>query len=108
MSPVTDYVRQRNQEIGAILAQARQQQQRTVTECAAILATSRRRYRAIERGEVGVAVAELELLLHYLDIPPQAIWQQHGGTAVPRVIHLHPGEMVQLLITADANTTARP
>lgn len=64
-----DFLKQRNREIGAILAKARLLQRRTVTECAELLKTSRRRYNAMERGEVGISIAETELLLQYLDVP---------------------------------------
>jgi len=88
----------RNREIGAILAQARHRQQRTITDCATLLETSRRRYRAIEQGEVGVEVAELELLLRYLEIPPHLIWPASSASGVPcRVIRLQPGQIVQVI-----------
>ncbi len=90
MSSKLDHLAERNREIGTLLADARQQQQRSVSECAALLGTSRRRYRAIERGDIGVEVAELELLMGYLDVPLQAIWKEWGSQAVRRVVRLGP------------------
>jgi hypothetical protein len=89
---------QRNREIGAILAHARQRQQRTITECAAVLATSRRRYRAIERGDIGVEVAELEVLLPYLGIPGQVIWGNwESEVASQHVIRIRAGDVLRII-----------
>jgi transcriptional regulator with XRE-family HTH domain len=95
-------LQRRNQELGSLLAEARQQQERSVSECAALLGTSRRRYRAIERGEVGVNASELEFLMHYLDIPATRIWHD----VLPRtevhqvVIQARPGERIQVTVDA--------
>ena len=71
-----------------------------LTECAAALATSRRRYSAIERGEVAVSAAELELLMEYLEIPAHLLWQ---GERSPSGIHhlvvqAPPGKTVQVVV----------
>ena len=108
MASKSEQVVQRNREIGTLLAHARQQQQRSVTDCAALLGTSRRRYRAIERGEIGVEVAELELLVCYLDIPLQAIWKQRSGQAVGRVVRIRPGEVVQVMAEERAVQDGQP
>jgi len=63
-----DFLQERNREIGAALEEARLLQRKTVTECAALLKTSRRRYNAMERGEIAISIAEMELLLQYLKI----------------------------------------
>ena len=97
MASKLDQLAQRNREIGTLLADARQQQQRSVSECAALLGTSRRRYRAIERGEIEVEAAELELLVGYLDVPLQAMWKERDSLAVRRVVRLGPGEVVQVI-----------
>jgi len=108
VATTSEQLAQRNREIGALLTHARQQQQRSVTDCAALLGTSRRRYRAIERGEIGVEVAELELLVGYLDIPFQAIWKEPSGQVVRRVIHIRPGEVVQVMADASTVSDAQP
>jgi hypothetical protein len=98
VTTTSERLAQRNREIGAILAHARQRQQRTITECAAVLATSRRRYRAIERGDIGVEVAELEVLLPYLGIPAQVIWGSlEPGVAPQQVIRIRAGEVLQVV-----------
>ncbi len=102
MASTSERLQTRNREIGAILAEARQRQHRTVTECAGLLGTSRRRYGAVERGEVGVSAAELELLLEYLEVPPQAVWQElrpqvERGRVILRV---PAGETVRLIVEA--------
>ena len=99
MASKPEQLNERNREIGALLAQVRCQQQRSVTECAALLGTSRRRYRAIERGEIGVEAAELEVLAHYLDVPMRTMWQEDGEQPVRRVITIRPGEV--LYVRAD-------
>jgi len=55
------------------------------------------RDRAIERGEIGVEAAELELLVGYLDVPLQAMWKERDSLAVRRVVRLGPGEVVQVI-----------
>lgn len=55
----------RNQEIGQRLLTAREQQRRSVRECASLLGTSRRRYAAIERGETWFSFQTIRNLTHY-------------------------------------------
>jgi len=100
VTTTSERLAQRNREIGAVLAHARQRQQRTITECAAVLATSRRRYRAIERGDIGVEVAELEVLLSYLDIPARVIWgnvEPEIASQHVHVIRIRAGEVLQVV-----------
>jgi transcriptional regulator with XRE-family HTH domain len=73
---IEDEFQRRNREIGEVIAEARRRKQRSVTECAGILATSRRRYNAIERGEVPVNVVELETLARYLEVPLAEMWRE--------------------------------
>lgn len=100
MTTVASRLQRRNQEIGSVLAQAREQQHRSVTECAAALATSRRRYSAIERGEVAVSAAELELLMEYLEIPARLLWQgERSPSGVHHlVVQAPPGKTVQVVV----------
>jgi transcriptional regulator with XRE-family HTH domain len=100
MSTVANHLQRRNQEIGSVLAQARQQQHRSVTECAAVLATSRRRYSAIEQGAVAVSAAELELLMEYLEIPARQLWQnEHSPSGIHHlVVQAPPGKTVQVVV----------
>jgi transcriptional regulator with XRE-family HTH domain len=88
----------RNQELGHILATAREQQRRSVREWAALLGTSRRRYRAIERGEVGITVAEFAVMAEFLslslrDVLSRATAHQEDERLVVRV---RPGDRVQV------------
>jgi transcriptional regulator with XRE-family HTH domain len=93
-------LQQRNQEIGVMLQRARVQQHRSVSECAMLLGTSRRRYSAIERGEVGISAAELEILLSFLDLPLQTMWNNPEQALMARqvVIKAQPGETVQFVV----------
>jgi predicted transcriptional regulator len=103
---VTEQVQQRNKEIGELLAQVRQQQRRSITECAAVVGTSRRRYRAIEHGEVGIEVAELESLMVYLDIPGHMVWQNlEPARTHHRIVRIQPDEMVQIIVQNTAGET---
>ncbi len=100
MPTVAERLQRRNQEIGSLLAQARKLQHRSVTECAALLATSRRRYSAIERGDAAVSVAELELLMSYLDIPIQVVWKrEHLRAEVQHIlVQALPGKTLQVVV----------
>src|SRR5205823_3888866 len=95
MIKVLEHLHRRDREIGAALTEARCSQNKSISKCAALLGTSRRRYRAIEQGEVGIAASELELLLNYLNIPIHAIWQ---STISPVVLQAHPGENILLVL----------
>lgn len=90
----------RNREIGVILAQARQRENRTVTECAAAVSTTRRRYAMIERGEAAVSAAELEALMRFLSVPAHLIWREFVPITQPRqvVVQAQPGELVQFVV----------
>jgi transcriptional regulator with XRE-family HTH domain len=98
MPTVASRLQQRNQEIASVLTRARQQQHRSVTECAAVLATSRRRYSAMEQGAVAVSAAELELLMEYLEIPVRLLWQgERSPSGVHHlVVQAPPGKTVQV------------
>lgn len=100
MTPTTAQLQQRNQEIGARLQQARTQHHRSVSECANLLGTSRRRYSAIERGEVAISAAELELLLPFLGVPLEFIWrvESEGEHLRQVVVQARPGERVELVV----------
>jgi transcriptional regulator with XRE-family HTH domain len=93
-------LRARDQELGALLADARTRRHRTVSACAALLETSRRRYKAIEEGETAVTAAELEALMRFLEIPPSQVWghilPMESQNAVR--VQARPGERVQLVV----------
>ncbi len=100
MSTVANHLQRRNQEICSVLAQARRQQHRSVTECAAMLATSRRRYSSMEQGAVAVSAAELELLIDYLEIPAHLLWRgERSSLGVHHlVVQAPPGKTVQVVV----------
>lgn len=71
---------ERNKKIGGLLAEARQQRGLTITACAEYIATTPRRYRAIERGDAPVHAAELEALLEVLHLSECPLgWTAHSG-----------------------------
>lgn len=93
-------LQQRNQEIGSVLTTARKKQRRTIAECAEQVGTSRRRYKAIEDGEVAISLAEVEVLSQYLELPLADLWRDGEAGAVTRqvVVEAQPGEVVQILL----------
>jgi transcriptional regulator with XRE-family HTH domain len=92
----------RNQELGTLLETARLQQRRSISECAALLGTSRRRYTDIERGRTGIHVAELEVMMHFLGIPQQQVWPDspphEQAVTTPVVVQARPGERLQFVV----------
>ncbi len=61
-------LQERNKEIGAFLAAARRQRGLTIRACADYIATTPRRYRAIEQGDAPVHAVELEALAPVLQL----------------------------------------
>ena len=57
-----------------MLQEAHNDKNITVTTCAQLIGTSRRRYSAMERGEAMIGVAELEVLIDFLGVPSHKIW----------------------------------
>jgi transcriptional regulator with XRE-family HTH domain len=90
-------IEERNREIGQILQEARERQRLTVSECANFIATSRRRYTAMERGEATIGAAELEALMDFLGLSPRAVWQAVADPTSRQVV-VHPGESVQIVV----------
>lgn len=90
-------LQQRNRQIGAVLMQARLQQKRTVTECAALLGTSRRRYSAMERGEIAISLVEMEILIEYLQLSGVSVAPKIFASSTPQVI-VEMGEGVEEII----------
>jgi|GEM_PF-3928443 len=66
--------------IARLLRTARLEKKRTVTECAELVGTTRRRYGAIEKGEAPLGAAEMLVLTRFLGVPPQRVWQIVDGT----------------------------
>ncbi len=90
---------ERNQEIGQLLQQARGAHHLSVTACAQLLGTSRRRYNDIEQGFVPITLAELELLLPFLGLPVQQIWPDVGNPVKVQqvIVAARPGDTVQVV-----------
>ena len=102
MTANMERIQQRNKEIGNLLKSARNEQHRSISECAAVLATSRRRYTDIEQGKIGIGAAEFELLVEYFhlhQISPilQTKDQLTGETRRVRV-QAQPGEAIEIIL----------
>ncbi len=92
-------MQERNREIGRVLREARMYKSITVTICANLIGTSRRRYVAMEKGEAMIGVAELEVLIDFLSVPVYKIWQTENNDERPDqvVIPFTPGRPVQIV-----------
>jgi len=90
----------RNREIGRIMREARTQKDITVTTCAKLIGTSRRRYISMEQGVAMIGVAELEILMAFLEVPAEKVWHGKDTPVVSRQIVLEaiPGQILQILV----------
>jgi predicted transcriptional regulator len=100
MTEVTTKIQQRNREIGKIIREARGRKLIPVTKCADLIATSRRRYTAMENGEAAIGVAELEILIDFLDVPTQEIWGETKDVEDSQrvIIQARPGETFEIRV----------
>lgn len=93
-------IQERNREIGLALREAREQKNISVTTCANLIHTSRRRYIAMEEGKTTIGAAELEVLINFFDIPASKVWSGKDDLGIPRRIMLEafPGEKLQIVV----------
>jgi len=91
---------ERNREVGRIVQEARTAKGLSVTKCARSIGTSRRRYLAMEAGEVMIGIAELEALMQFLEIPAEKVWPSPimGQLPVPVILEAGPGERLYIVI----------
>jgi transcriptional regulator with XRE-family HTH domain len=73
-----DKMRERNAEIGRLLAEARTSRNILMTDCASVIGSTRQRYSAIERGESYVTAVELEELTRFLHLPLEEVLPPQG------------------------------
>lgn len=92
-------IQKRNQEIGRVLQEARSHRNITVTTCAQLIGRSRRRYTAMERGEAMIGIAELEVLMDFLDVSSHKIWHHSSNqeSADRLFVPFTPGKPVQIV-----------
>ncbi len=90
----------RNREIGQILREARAKKDISVTTCAKLVRTSRRRYIAMEQGEAIIGVAELEVLMAFLEVPADKVWRGKDIPVISRQVLLEalPGQILQIVV----------
>ena len=100
METQESWIQERNREIGRVLQEARVQKDISVTTCANLVGTSRRRYTAMEEGETTIGMAELEVLMKFLEIPTNKVWHGKDTLTIPRQIILEglPGETLQIVV----------
>jgi transcriptional regulator with XRE-family HTH domain len=108
MSEALERFQQRSQEVGRLLHEARTRKGVTLTRCAEFISTSRRRYAAIERGEVGIEFPELELLAEFLEIPQHDFWRKVETSEDLQQITVQalPGRTMQILIVQPTIATS--
>ena len=107
MPETLERFQQRSQEVGRLLQEARIRKGVSIAKCAELISTSRRRYVAIERGEIGVEFQELELLAEVLEIPQHVFWRNTNLSKSLQQITLQalPGRTVQILIVPQTTAT---
>ena len=95
-------IQDRNREIGRLLKEARMYRNVTVTTCAELIGTSRRRYVAMERGDAMIGVAELEVLIEFLGEASHKILHlnKNEGSKDQIVVPFTPGKPVQIVFDA--------
>jgi transcriptional regulator with XRE-family HTH domain len=98
-------IQERNKEIGQIIREARNQKNISVTTCAKLIGTSRRRYIAMEQGEAVIGIAELEILMSFLGVPTNKIWSGNNLKSVPHQIKLEavPGETMHIIVDVQSS-----
>lgn len=102
MDVQTSIMLERNRQIGRIVQEARAARGLSITKCARAIGTSRRRYLAMEAGEVMIGIAELEELMRFLGIPPERVWPGPitGQLPTPVILEVEPGERLYIVIQA--------
>jgi transcriptional regulator with XRE-family HTH domain len=100
--PSIEQLKHRRTEIGKVLGQARYEANRSISECAALIGTSRLRYRKIEAGETDIYVTELEVLCRFLHLPLSKVLPQLSP-APPRgqgqvVLQTEQGQTLRVLV----------
>jgi transcriptional regulator with XRE-family HTH domain len=100
MSDTLTKFQERSREVGLLLREARSQKHLSAAKCAHLIRTSRRRYAAIEGGEVAVEFVELELLAQFLEIPLHKFWVKTSDLDDLQqvTIQILPGRTVQIVV----------
>jgi transcriptional regulator with XRE-family HTH domain len=98
-------IQERNRVIGQIIREARNQKSISVTTCAKLIGTSRRRYIAMEQGETMIGIAELEILMSFLGVPTSKIWSGKNLKSVPHQVKLEavPGETMHIIVDVQSS-----
>jgi transcriptional regulator with XRE-family HTH domain len=104
MGEIQARLHERYRQVGQTLRDARGRKHISVTKCAEHINTSRRRYASLESGEAIIGVAELELLIDFLEIPVQEVWPNRERTdgAHRITVQAEPGETVQIVVAIRA------
>lgn len=98
MEAQREEIEARNREIGLILQEARKRKDIPITTCANLIATSRRRYTAMEEGVALIGAAELEVLVEFLEISAQMLWPAIPGVSRKVALDAVRGDVLQITI----------
>ncbi len=100
----------RNVDIGRVLEKARTAKNRSYSDCARVIGTTRQRYAALERGASFVNAVEIVRLARYLDIPLDAFGfaeAEAEGPVREVPVTILPGETVRVVIRTGAEETTQ-
>ena len=104
-----------NDRIGRVLYDYRAERGITISACADLLGTTRRRYVDMEKGLAKIGIGELMLLIRFLGVPVQHIWgdadttseklhgaakvEASGGNSIPIVVQAAAGKNIQIIVS---------
>lgn len=88
---------ERNREIGTAILHARIKKGMSISDCAVLLKTSRRRYGEMERGNIGITIPELEILMTAFGVSPDTILEKSDAQSISQrlVVQAQPGERIE-------------
>ncbi|HEX8597376.1 MAG TPA: helix-turn-helix transcriptional regulator [Chloroflexia bacterium] len=104
-----------NDRIGRVLYDYRTERDITISACADLLGTTRRRYVDMEKGLAKIGIGELMLLIRFLGVPVQHIWgdadttsekmrvttkvEASEGNSIPIVVQAAAGKNIQIIVS---------
>jgi transcriptional regulator with XRE-family HTH domain len=103
MQDLVTHYQQGNVAIGRLIRATREAKQITITKCAEAIGTTRRRYSAIENGDVMIGLLEAGVLAEFLEIPLETLWsvRRDIGTKIGKIVHVTRGETIQIIFTSE-------
>jgi len=98
-NPFLKIARERSRQIGIILAKARKEAKRSLTDCAQVINTSRQRYRKLKAGEADITVVELEAVCTFLNLlPGYVLTTPLLNTISPILLQTEQGQTLRVVV----------